>query len=58
MKSDAWFRVRAACCDESGLSREELEAHADAVAAVAEQARCLGPLVWRFDPPDDERSAA
>lgn len=60
MKPEPWFRIRAACSDVSGLSAEELEAHADAVTAVVVEAQTRGPLAFRMhEPLDDEpREAA
>ena len=61
MKPDAWYRIRAACSDESGLSPEELEAHADAVTVVVVEAQTRSLLAFRMHEPLDEpteRSAA
>jgi len=60
MKPDAWYRIRAACSDDTGLSPEDLEAHADAVTAVVVEAQARGPLAFRMhEALDDEpREAA
>lgn len=53
--SDSYRRIRAACCDESGLAEWELEQHALAIAGVVERSQLLLPVAWRFsEPPDDE----
>lgn len=58
MKPEPWFRIRSACSDVSGLSAEELEAHADAVTAVVVEAQARGPLGFRMHEQIDEEDAA